>query len=306
MSKKVLVLMGGFSAEREVSLVSGKGVVEALKNSGYDVVGHDLVSVPEFIKVLEKEKPDVVFNALHGNYGEDGTIQGFLDMMQIPYTHSGVKTSALGMDKDLTKQVCRTNNITVALSEKMTFKEFLSEGTVVSIPYVIKPVSDGSSVGVYIIKDKADLENVHYDDENTEVLIEKYVEGQELTVAVLDGKALAVTELRPTVAFYDYKAKYTDGMTRHVLPAEIPSDVERTAKRYAEKLHKALGCNTVSRCDFRYNEKDGVVLLEINTNPGLTPLSLVPEQAKYCGISYEKLCSELVENAACRLIPQLS
>ncbi len=306
MSKKVLVLMGGFSAEREVSLVSGKGVVEALKKSGYDVVGHDLVSVPEFIKFLEKEKPDVVFNALHGNYGEDGTIQGFLDMMQIPYTHSGVKASALGMDKDLTKQVCRTNNINVALSEKMTFKEFLKEGTVVSVPYVIKPVSDGSSVGVYIIKNEADLDNVHYDDENTEILIEKYVEGQELTVAVLDGKALAVTELRPTVEFYDYEAKYTDGMTRHILPAEIPAEVERTAKRYAEKLHKALACNTVSRSDFRYNEKDGVVLLEINTNPGLTPLSLVPEQAKYCGISYEQLCSKLVENAACRVIPQLS
>lgn len=306
MKKKVLVLIGGFSAEREVSLVSGRGVAEALKKAGYETVLHDLTDSRRLLKVLEEEKPAVVFNALHGNFGEDGEIQGFLDMLQIPYTHSGVKTSAIGMDKDMTKQVCRANDIKVADSEKLTVKKFKKEGTAVALPYVLKPVSDGSSVGVYIIKEAADLENVHYDNEAEEILAEKYISGQELTVAVLDGEALAVTELRPKVEFYDYKAKYTDGMTSHILPAEIPAEAERMAKIYAEKLHKALGCNTISRCDFRYNEKDGVVLLEINTNPGLTPLSLVPEQAKFKGIGYEDLCAKLVEDAKCRIIPSLS
>ncbi len=306
MAKKVLVMMGGFSSEREVSLVSGKGVVESLTKVGYEVVPFDLKNVKEFISILEKEKPDVVFNALHGNFGEDGTIQGFLDMMQIPYTHSGLRASAIGMDKDITKQVARMNDIKVALSEKITYEEFKNNGTIISLPYVVKPVSDGSSVGVFIIKNADDLKAVQYDDDETELLIEKFIDGQEITVMVLAGKAYVVTELRPTVEFYDYKAKYTDGMTQHILPAEIPEKAAQMAMRYAEKIHKALGCNSISRSDFRYNSKDGVVLLEINTNPGLTPLSLAPEQAKYVGISYEKLCQTLVEEAKCRHLPSLS
>lgn len=306
MSKKVLVMMGGFSAEREVSLVSGTGVVEALQKSGYQVLAYDLKDVLDFIKVLEKEKPDVVFNALHGNWGEDGTVQGFLDMLQIPYTHSGLKTSALGMDKFITKKLAIEEGIKVAQDEKNTYGQFLKNGTKIALPYVIKPVSDGSSVGVFIIKNEKDLQLAHYDSLDDEILIESFVDGKELTVSVLENEALAVTELRPTVEFYDYKAKYTNGMTLHVLPAEIPDEVASTCMQYAERLHKKLGCNTVSRCDFRYNEKDGVVLLEINTNPGLTPLSLVPEQARYCGISYEELCSKLVENAKCRQLPSLS
>lgn len=300
MPKKVLVVMGGFSAEREVSLVTGKNVAAALLKAGYDVVSHDLRDGFAFIDILQKEKPDVVFNALHGNFGEDGEIQGLLDMLQIPYTHSGLKTSALGMDKNLTKIVAAQNGIKIAPSQKMTFADYKKSGTEIEMPYVVKPVSDGSSVGVFIVKNEQDKNAVFYDNDTREILVEKFIDGQELTVAVLDGKALTVTEMRPTVEFYDYKAKYTDGMTRHILPAEIPQEAADTARKYAEILHKALECNTVSRSDFRYNPKDGIVLLEINTNPGMTSLSLVPEQAAFVGITYEELCSLLVEKAICR------
>lgn len=298
-------MMGGFSSEREVSLVSGRGVVEALKEKGYEVVPHDLKDIPEFIRVLQKEKPDVVFNALHGNWGEDGEIQGFLDMLQVPYTHSGMRASAIGMDKSITKKVCLAHGIKVPFGEKTTYREFKENGTMITMPYVLKPVSDGSSVGVFIIKSEEDLKNVHYDNDDDQILIEKFIDGRELTCAVLDGKALAVTELRAKVEFYNYEAKYTNGVTEHILPAPIPDDVAATCMRYAERLHQKLGCNTVSRCDFRYNPDDGVVLLEINTAPGLTSLSLVPEQAKFRGISYAELCAKLVENAACRKLPKI-
>lgn len=300
MSQKVLVVAGGFSAEREVSLVTGKGAAEALRHCGYAVVLHDLRNGAEFIEVLRQEKPDAVFNALHGNFGEDGEIQGLLDIMQIPYTHSGLKASALGMDKSLTKSIAAAHGIKVAKSQKMTFGQFKSNKIAIEMPYVVKPVCDGSSVGVFIVEKEEDRQAVSFADENRQILVEQYIVGKELTVAVIGGKAAAVTEMRPKEGFYDYKAKYTDGMTSHVLPAEIPETAYQTAMEYAETLHRALGCRTVSRSDFRYNEQDGVVLLEINTNPGMTPLSLVPEQAKFIGMSYEELCRLLVENAACR------
>ena len=300
MPKKVLVLMGGFSAEREVSLVSGQGVAEALKKCGYAVVAHNLRDVKEFIGVLEAERPDVVFNALHGNWGEDGEIQGLLDLMQVPYTHSGLLASALGMDKFLTKEICRDLGIKVVNGERMSVKVFREMAGALPMPYVVKPVSDGSSVGVFIVHTVADLAQVHYDSDDLEVLVERYVPGQELTCAVIGDKAYAVTELRPKVKFYDYHNKYTAGATEHILPAEIPEEAAETCMHYAERLHKALGCRAVSRCDFRYNPEDGVVFLEINTHPGMTPLSLVPEQAKYAGISYEELCQMLVEASACR------
>ena len=302
MSKKVLVVMGGFSAEREVSLVTGRGVCKALRQEGYEVIAHDLTDSREFIRLLTDAKPDVVFNALHGNWGEDGEIQGVLDMLQIPYTHSGLKASAVGMDKDITRLVCQSVGIKVPQGEKKTYRQFCEFGTDIAMPYVLKPVSDGSSVGVYIVRTAADLTKVHYDNPDREILIEKYIGGQDLTVTVLNGKALTVTEILPQNEFYDYEAKYTDGITRHVLPAPIPEAAFQTALRYAEKLHKALGCNIVSRSDMRYNEQDGVVMLEINTNPGMTPLSLVPEQFKYCGGSYGEFCELLVEGAACRKI----
>ena len=305
MAKKVLVMSGCFSSEREVSLVTGAGVAAALREAGYEVVAYDLRDFREFVDVLEKEKPDVVFNALHGNYGEDGTIQGFLDLMQIPYTHSGLSASAAGMRKDITREVAKSIGIKIAPAQIMSYRAFKAAAETLARPFVVKPVSDGSSVGVFIVTDAADLKNVVYHDDDILLLAEKYIPGRELTVMVLEDKAYTVTELRPKAGFYDYKAKYTDGMTEHLLPAPVSDETAEICKDYAVKIHRALGCNTVSRSDFRYNPEDGVVLLEINTNPGLTPLSLVPEQAKYAGISYKELCVKLVEGAKCRLIPSL-
>ncbi len=300
--KKVLVVKGGFSSEREVSLVSGAKIAEALRSKGYEVVEHDLTNGWAFCDALRKEKPDVVFNALHGNWGEDGEIQGFLDILQIPYTHSSMKASVLGMNKELTKEIALKNGIKTASYEKMSFKQFQKYGTKIEMPYVIKPSADGSSVGVFIVQSKEDEAKIFYEDENVELIVEKYIKGRELTVSVLNDKACAVTELKPETKFYDYKAKYTNGVTNHILPADLPGDVCKTAMDYALKIHRLLKCNTVSRSDFRYNDEDGVVFLEINTNPGMTPLSLVPEQAKFIGVSYEDLCAMLVENATCRKI----
>lgn len=304
MSKKVLVVMGGFSSEREVSLVTGKGVATALRKEGYEVIEHNLQHGYDFISALNKHQPDVVFNALHGTFGEDGCIQGLLDILQIPYTHSNVETSAICMNKVLTKNICQTNGINVTPHKIMTAKEFLSSISTIEIPFVVKPVADGSSVGVFVVKEAKDLDKISYDDDNLELMIEKYIEGQELTVMVLEGQSYVVTELRPTVEFYDYKAKYTGGMTEHIIPADISDEISKLCQDFAKKAHKALGCNTISRSDFRYNPKDGVIFLEINTNPGLTPLSLAPEQAKYAKISYETLCKILVENAKCKQAAQ--
>lgn len=300
MSKKVLVLKGGFSAEREVSLVTGDGVAKALLHKGYEVVSFDLTNVWDLIAFIQSEKPNVVFNALHGNWGEDGEIQAFFDMLQIPYTHSGMKASLLGMDKVLTRLKAQECGIKVAEARKFTFAEYKNKGTDINFPYVLKPVADGSSVGVFIVQNEQDAAKVFYPSDDTELLCERYIKGKELTVMVWKGKAFVVTELKPSVEFYDYQAKYTNGMTQHILPADIPNSATEIALHNAEKIHTALGCSMLSRSDFRYNEQDGVVFLEINTNPGMTPLSLVPEQAKFVGISYEDLCAELVENAQCR------
>lgn len=300
MSEKVLLVYGGFSAEREVSLSSKNDIAYALKNKGYTVIEHNLTDVWAFLDILKTEKPDVVYNGLYGNWGEDGEIQGLLDMLQIPYTHSGLKASALGMDKYLTKLLASAAGVKVAQGEKTTAAAYLQKGTKVSYPYVVKPVCDGSSVGVYIVHNAEEEKNVTYTDSNLLLLIEQYIAGRELTAMCLNGKANVITELKTDCSFYDYQAKYTTGKTHHILPAELPEDVAETCKRYTETVYKALGCRSVARCDFRYNEKDGVVLLEINTNPGMTALSLVPEQAKYLGISFADLCDILVKNAACR------
>lgn len=300
MSEKVLLVYGGFSAEREVSLSSKNDIASALKNKGYTVIEHNLTDVWAFLDILKTEKPDVVYNGLYGNWGEDGEIQGLLDMLQIPYTHSGLKTSALGMDKYLTKLLASAAGVKVAQGEKTTAAAYLQNGTKVPYPYVVKPVCDGSSVGVYIVHNAEEEKNVTYTDSNLPLLIEQYIAGRELTAMCLNGKANVITELKTDCSFYDYQAKYTSGKTHHILPAELPEDVAETCKRYTETVYKALGCRSVARCDFRYNEKDGAVLLEINTNPGMTALSLVPEQAKYLGISFADLCDILVKNAACR------
>lgn len=300
MSEKVLLVYGGFSAEREVSLSSKNDIAAALKSKGYTVIEHNLTDVWTFLDILKTEKPDVVYNGLYGNWGEDGEIQGLLDMLQIPYTHSGLKTSALGMDKYLTKLLASAAGVKVAQGEKTTAAAYLQNGTKVPYPYVVKPVCDGSSVGVYIVHNAEEEKNVTYTDSNLPLLIEQYIAGRELTAMCLNGKANVITELKTDCSFYDYQAKYTSGKTHHILPAELPEDVAETCKRYTETVYKALGCRSVARCDFRYNEKDGAVLLEINTNPGMTALSLVPEQAKYLGISFADLCDILVKKAACR------
>lgn len=300
MAKKILLVYGGFSAEREVSLSSKDDISAALKSKGHVVIEHCLNDVPAFLQVLNTEKPDVVYNGLYGNWGEDGEIQGLLDMLQIPYTHSGLKASALGMDKSVTRLIAACNGVKTADGEKTTFAQYRKHGTKIPLPYVIKPVCDGSSVGVHIVRTPEEISAVTYADENAEILIERYIAGQELTCMCLNGKSAVVTELRAKNEFYDYQAKYTGGATRHILPAEIPAEATAVCCRYAETMHKALGCSTVSRCDFRYNEKDGVVFLEINTAPGMTSLSLVPEQAKYLGISYADLCDMLVQHASCR------
>ena len=300
MSEKVLLVYGGFSAEREVSLSSKNDIASALKNKGYTVIEHNLTDVWTFLDILKNEKPDVVYNGLYGNWGEDGEIQGLLDMLQIPYTHSGLKASALGMDKYLTKLLASAAGVKVAQGEKTTAAAYLQNGTKVPYPYVVKPVCDGSSVGVYIVHNAEEAKNVTYTDSNLPLLIEQYIAGRELTAMCLNGKANVITELKTDCSFYDYQAKYTSGKTHHILPAELPEDVAETCKRYTETVYNALGCRSVARCYFRYNEKDGVVLLEINTNPGMTALSLVPEQAKYLGISFADLCDILVKNATCR------
>ena len=204
------------------------------------------------------------------------------------------------MDKYLTKLLASAAGVKVAQGEKTTAAAYLQNGTKVPYPYVVKPVCDGSSVGVYIVHNAEEAKNVTYTDSNLPLLIEQYIAGRELTAMCLNGKANVITELKTDCSFYDYQAKYTSGKTHHILPAELPEDVAKTCKRYTETVYKALGCRSVARCDFRYNEEDGVVLLEINTNPGMTALSLVPEQAKYLGISFEDLCDILVKNAACR------
>lgn len=300
MSKKVLLLYGGFSAEREVSLSSKDDIAAALESKNYTVIQHDLTDIWQFLEVLKTEKPDVVYNGLYGNWGEDGEIQGLLDLLQIPYTHSGLKASALGMDKYLTKLLAAAAGVKVAAGEKKTAAEYFQNGTTVPYPYVIKPLCDGSSVGVFIIHNAAEAQEVSYDNPDMPVLIEQYIAGQELTVMCLDGHSYVVTELKTDCNFYDYTAKYTTGQTRHILPAEIPEEIARVCKENTETVYKTLGCRSVARCDFRYNPQDGAVLLEINTNPGMTALSLVPEQAKYIGLSYADLCDKLVKSASCR------
>ena len=298
---KVLLIAGGFSNEREVSLNASEDIKKALQSCGYEVIFHDWTDTWALLDVIKKEKPDVVYNGLYGNWGEDGEIQGLLDCLQIPYTHSGVVASAMGMNKHFTKLVAQKCGIKVAKDELTTYGKLRKDVCKINLPLVVKPVSDGSSAGVYIVESEKDWQKVKYDRDDIELLVEEYIEGQELTAMCLEGKAYIVTELRTENQFYDYEAKYTGGITKHILPAEIPDEVRDICLHYAEVLDKALGCNMISRSDFRYNPKDGVVMLEINTNPGMTSLSLVPEQVKYAlGMNYAELCDKLVRNAKCR------
>lgn len=301
MKKHVAVLMGGWSAEREVSLVSGRECAAALKQCGYAVseidVGRDIASV------LAKVQPDVCFNALHGRIGEDGCMQGLLEIMGIPYTHSGVLASAIAMDKPAAKRLFAGAGITVVEGRVVERDEVL-RGHPMPVPYVVKPLNEGSSVGVTIVANgglpRFHNEGWHY---GSKVLVERYIPGRELTVGVMGDRALAVTEIRPREGFYDYTAKYTEGKADHLVPAPVPEKVYEEAKRLAVAAHQALGCRGVSRADFRYDDTEGgtgqVYILEVNTQPGMTPLSLVPEQAAHVGISFAELVDWMVEHATC-------
>jgi D-alanine-D-alanine ligase len=300
---RVAVLLGGRSAEREVSLSSGAGCAKALREEGFDVVEIDPGENPG--AQLLDAKVDCAFNALHGRWGEDGCIQGLLELLRIPYTHSGVLASALAMHKQRTKDVYRAAGIPIVKSliadRREAGREHLMEP-----PYVIKPVNEGSSVGVYIIRkgDNRPPEELtrpewHLTDA---MMVEEYVPGRELTVSVMGGRALGVTEIITDLAFYDYEAKYAPGGSRHIVPAKIPASVAEEAMRLAVLAHEVLGCRGVTRTDFRFDESGGknrLVALETNTQPGMTPTSLVPEQAAHVGMSYRQLCRWLVEDASC-------
>jgi len=299
----VAVLMGGWSAEREVSLSSGAGVADALESLGHKVTRIDMDR--NLGIVLNGLRPDVVFNALHGTPGEDGTVQGLMDLMGIPYTHSGLTTSVIAIDKELTKQQLVPNGVRMPTGQVVE-SERLYEGDPMARPYVLKPVNEGSSVGVAIVTDEGNYGNPISREtpgpwhEFERLLAEPFIKGRELTVAVLADEALAVTELRPQTGFYDYEAKYTDGRTEHVCPADIPDAVRDAAMEMALKAHRLLGCKGTSRSDFRWDDEqgeEGLFLLEVNTQPGMTPLSLVPEQAKYRGMSYAELVQRIVDEA---------
>ena len=299
----VAVLMGGWSAEREVSLVSGEGVAKACEALGHRVTRIDMDR--DVALRLHEAKPDVVFNALHGSPGEDGTIQGMLDLMGIKYTHSGLATSVIAIDKQLTKNELVPHGIRMP-GGQIVKSASLFERDPMPRPYVVKPVNEGSSVGVAIVTEAGNYGNpigrdvegpwAHFD----ELLAEPFIKGRELTTAVVGDRALGVTELKPKSGFYDYDAKYTDGMTQHVCPAEIPADIAEACLDMALRAHRLLGCKGTSRSDFRWDDEqgvDGLHLLEVNTQPGMTPLSLVPEQAKLVGMTYEGLVQTIIEEA---------
>jgi D-alanine-D-alanine ligase len=299
----IVVLMGGWSAEREVSLTSGRGVADALESRGHRVTRIDMDR--DIAQRLAAAKPDVVFNALHGTPGEDGSVQGMMDLMGIRYTHSGLATSVIAIDKELTKLVLVPHGIRMP-EGKVVESEGLHSADPLPRPYVLKPVNEGSSVGVAIVRDGGNYGDPIARDaagpwrEFDRLLAEPFIPGRELTVAVLDGEALAVTELRPKSGFYDYDAKYTDGLTEHVCPAQIPEAIRDAAMDMALRAHQLLGCRGASRSDFRWDEArgaEGLYLLEVNTQPGMTPLSLVPEQARMRGIDYADLVERMVEAA---------
>ena len=303
MALHIAVLMGGWSAEREVSLMSGNGVADALEARGHKVSRVELTR--DVAVKLAALKPDVVFNALHGTPGEDGTVQGMLDLMGVPYTHSGLVTSVIAIDKQLTKQALVPHGVPMP-GGRMVKSAELFERDPLPRPYVLKPVNEGSSVGVAIVTAEGNYGNPIAPDakgpwqEFDELLAEPFIRGRELTTAVLGDQALGVTELKPKSGFYDYDSKYTDGLTEHVFPAQIPDEVTQACKRIALEAHRLLGCKGASRSDFRWDDSQGVeglFLLEVNTQPGMTPLSLVPEQARHLGISYGALVQHIVDEA---------
>ena len=303
----IAVLMGGWSSERPVSLLSGNGVADALEARGHQVTRIDMDR--NVALRLAEAAPDVVFNALHGTPGEDGTVQGMMDLMGLTYTHSGLAASVIAIDKELTKQTLVPHGIPMP-GGRIVASEELYERDPLPRPYVLKPVNEGSSVGVAIITAEGNYGHPISRDstgpwqEFASLLAEPFIRGRELTTAVLAGadgpRALLVTELRPKSGFYDFDAKYTDGMTDHICPAEIPEHVADACKDIALRAHRLLGCKGTSRSDFRWDDEQGVeglFLLEVNTQPGMTPLSLVPEQARALGMDYGDLVEAIIADA---------
>jgi D-alanine-D-alanine ligase len=302
----VAVLLGGWSAEREVSLRSGKACADALESAGYKVTRVD--ANRDLAEQLKRVQPEVCFNALHGRWGEDGCVQGLLELLAIPYTHSGVLASALAMHKERAKQVMRSVGIPVPEGRVVTRAE-AARAHVLPRPYVLKPVSEGSSVGVFIVPDDHEHPPQELNDPGwafgDDLLAERYIPGRELTCAVMGERVLGVTEIVPAEAlrFYNYEAKYAEGGSLHVLPARLKPNVYELVQKLTLTAHKALGCRGVSRADFRYDDTDGgsgaVVCLEVNTQPGMTATSLVPELAVHAGLTFAELVSWMVEEASC-------
>jgi D-alanine-D-alanine ligase len=295
---KVAMLMGGPSAEREVSLSTGRECARALRGEGYEVVEVD--AGPDLVAQLNDIKPDVAFNALHGRWGEDGCVQGLLEWLRIPYTHSGVLASALAMDKERSKAAYRTAGLPV-VDSVIAAKADVMARHVIAPPYVVKPNNEGSSVGIYIVHEATNSPPQLSEEMPAQVMVEAYAPGREMTVTVMGDRALCVTDIL-TDGWYDYEAKYATGGSRHVLPAEIPDEIADLCHDYALRAHQVLGCRGISRTDFRWDEArgaDGLVLLETNTQPGMTPTSLSPEQAEHVGLTFGQLCAWLVEDASC-------
>ncbi|KJS27802.1 MAG: D-alanine--D-alanine ligase [Hyphomonadaceae bacterium BRH_c29] len=300
--KRVAVIYGGWSSEREVSVSSGTQMLRAAKAAGYDAVGVD--AGRDLAAQLAEIKPDVVLNGLHGPWGEDGCVQGLLEIMGLPYSHSGVLASALAMDKLKSKAVYKSAGLPVAEDKQVT-REEAAAGHPLKPPYVVKPVNEGSSFGVLIVREGSNGppqellgESWHYGDY---LMAEEFIPGRELTVAVLGDRALAVTEITTLRDYYDFDAKYSAGGSQHVIPADLPERITRLAMDYALQAHQALGCRGATRSDFRYDDKrDRLVILETNTQPGMTPTSLVPEQAAFVGMSFEDLVAWMIEDASCR------
>jgi D-alanine-D-alanine ligase len=301
--KKIAVLYGGFSAEREVSLVSGDGCAAALERLGHQVARIDVTpDIGGLVQRLIDLKPDVVFNALHGRFGEDGCVQGLLNLLKIPYTHSGVMASALAMDKPMAIRLFRQAGLPCADSVVVRLADLVDGVDPLPRPFVLKPTNEGSSVGVHILQigDNRSLGEVLGADwpPDALIMVEAYIPGREVQVAVMGEQALGIIELRPKRLFYDYTAKYTAGVTEHLMPAPVPAAIAEQAMEIALAAHRVLGCRGVSRSDFRYNpETEQVILLELNNQPGMTPLSLTPEIAAYRGITYEALVQWLVDHA---------
>jgi D-alanine-D-alanine ligase len=304
--KLIAVLCGGWNSEKEVSLNSGNAVYQALINLGYRA--EKINFSKNIFHDLEKIKPDVVFNALHGQYGEDGSVQGLLDILKIPYTHSQLLASAICMDKILTRKICADFGVKspeFEILKKGEDKENQKKIEKIKKPFVIKPINEGSSVGVEVILNEMEFDLAKYSWQfGDEIILEKYLAGCEVQVAVFNDKALGAIEVRPKKLFYDYECKYTAGMTNYIMPAEISKEKYQEVLELALFCHKACGCKDLSRIDFILNNKNGgdgeFYLLEVNTHPGFTATSLVPKIAKYVGISFEEMVESLVKNAACR------